>query len=346
MKIHEIIKERRLLKNLTQEQVANYLGVTTPAVNKWEKGNSYPDITILPSLARLLDTDLNTLLSFKEDLTNQEIVHYINEISNIIEDDFEKGYIFAMEIIEEYPTCYDLLVNVAIVLDGSMTLHDMENSEYQQVIESLYNRALCSDKITTRTQTQSMLISKYMKQHEYQKVEELLNQIPDYSFVDKKHLQAKLYLEYNELDKAARLEEERLLTSISIIQESLIYLLTIALKDNRKEDASYIADVSKQSANLFDMWKYSSYVAPFTLYSKTKNKMACIKLLPKMLASMTTKWKVNDSPLYRHIKTNPNNEDVGAMVKKNLLNAIEHDEETTFLKENQEVKDIIKKYKE
>lgn len=37
MKIHEIIKEHRLALNFTQEQVAMYLGVTTPAVNKWEK---------------------------------------------------------------------------------------------------------------------------------------------------------------------------------------------------------------------------------------------------------------------------------------------------------------------
>ena len=38
MKINEIIKERRTALNLTQEQVASYLGVTAPAVNKWEKG--------------------------------------------------------------------------------------------------------------------------------------------------------------------------------------------------------------------------------------------------------------------------------------------------------------------
>ncbi len=73
MKINEIIKERRILKNLTQEQIANYLGVTAPAVNKWEKGASYPDITLLPALARLLDTDLNTLLSFQDDLSENEI---------------------------------------------------------------------------------------------------------------------------------------------------------------------------------------------------------------------------------------------------------------------------------
>ncbi len=60
MKINEIIRERRLAKGLTQEQLATFLGVTAPAVNKWEKGTSYPDITLLPTLARVLDTDLNT----------------------------------------------------------------------------------------------------------------------------------------------------------------------------------------------------------------------------------------------------------------------------------------------
>ena len=54
MRIGEQIKNYRKTARLTQEQVANYLGVSTPAVNKWEKGNTYPDISLLPALARLL----------------------------------------------------------------------------------------------------------------------------------------------------------------------------------------------------------------------------------------------------------------------------------------------------
>lgn len=54
MKINEMIRERRIAKKLTQEQMAGYLGVTAPAVNKWEKGTSYPDITLLPALARIV----------------------------------------------------------------------------------------------------------------------------------------------------------------------------------------------------------------------------------------------------------------------------------------------------
>ena len=40
MKINEMIRERRIAKKLTQEQMAGYLGGTAPAVNKWEKGVS------------------------------------------------------------------------------------------------------------------------------------------------------------------------------------------------------------------------------------------------------------------------------------------------------------------
>ena len=44
-------------------------GVFASAVNKWENALNYPDITLLPTLARTLGVDLNTLLSFREDMT-------------------------------------------------------------------------------------------------------------------------------------------------------------------------------------------------------------------------------------------------------------------------------------
>lgn len=40
MKINQIIREKRKELSLTQEQIGEYLGVSAPAVNKWEKGDS------------------------------------------------------------------------------------------------------------------------------------------------------------------------------------------------------------------------------------------------------------------------------------------------------------------
>ena len=41
MPIHTVIQQRRKQLNLTQEQLAAHLGITAPAVNKWEKGVSH-----------------------------------------------------------------------------------------------------------------------------------------------------------------------------------------------------------------------------------------------------------------------------------------------------------------
>ena len=64
MQIGEVIRKYRKQKNMTQEEMANRLGVTAPAVNKWENGNSLPDITLLAPIARLLDITLDTYYLF------------------------------------------------------------------------------------------------------------------------------------------------------------------------------------------------------------------------------------------------------------------------------------------
>ena len=57
--LSENLKKYRILKNLTQEDVAEYLGITPQSVSKWERGVSYPDITILPALANMFETSID-----------------------------------------------------------------------------------------------------------------------------------------------------------------------------------------------------------------------------------------------------------------------------------------------
>lgn len=58
----ENLKKYRLSKNLTQEDVATYLGITAQSVSKWERGETYPDITFLPALANIFETSVDLLL--------------------------------------------------------------------------------------------------------------------------------------------------------------------------------------------------------------------------------------------------------------------------------------------
>lgn len=56
------LKKYRILKNLTQEDVAGYLGITAQSVSKWERGETYPDITFLPALANIFETSVDLLI--------------------------------------------------------------------------------------------------------------------------------------------------------------------------------------------------------------------------------------------------------------------------------------------
>lgn len=90
----------RKLNNLTQEQLAEYLCVSNAAVSKWESGNSYPDITLLPAIAKLFKVSIDTLFMFEinnDDLdeirkTAEElkISGKYNEALNYLEDSLLK----------------------------------------------------------------------------------------------------------------------------------------------------------------------------------------------------------------------------------------------------------------
>lgn len=71
-KFGDIIVELRKKQNLTQQQLADKLNITDKAVSKWERGLSYPDITSISSLAKVLGVDSSYLIDCckKEDSNN------------------------------------------------------------------------------------------------------------------------------------------------------------------------------------------------------------------------------------------------------------------------------------
>ena len=64
LKIGEKIKAKRRERDLTQEELANILGVSKAAVSKWENEESYPDITLLPQIAQLFHITMDELFGY------------------------------------------------------------------------------------------------------------------------------------------------------------------------------------------------------------------------------------------------------------------------------------------
>lgn len=61
------IAQKRKAQGMTQEELAQQLGVSSQAVSKWENDISCPDISLLPNLAKVLSCTTDAILSGKED---------------------------------------------------------------------------------------------------------------------------------------------------------------------------------------------------------------------------------------------------------------------------------------
>lgn len=86
------LQDLRKKKNMTQGEFADRLGVTGQAVSKWENNQSYPDITLIPNIATILDVEVNCLFGFKkqnikndflfpEKFENMVLVHHYQNIA-------------------------------------------------------------------------------------------------------------------------------------------------------------------------------------------------------------------------------------------------------------------------
>lgn len=61
IRIQEVIKKKRLERNLSQEALAEAFGISVQAVSKWETGLSYPDITVLPKICDYFNINMEEL---------------------------------------------------------------------------------------------------------------------------------------------------------------------------------------------------------------------------------------------------------------------------------------------
>ena len=78
IRIGEIIKVKRKERNLTQEELAGILGISKAAISKWENAECYPDITLLPQLAKTFNITIDELFDYTKEDNPIEITNEYN----------------------------------------------------------------------------------------------------------------------------------------------------------------------------------------------------------------------------------------------------------------------------
>lgn len=143
MLVGDVIRKYRKQVGITQEEMARRLGVTTPAVNKWENNNTQPDIALLAPIARLLGITTDTLLSFREALSTEEIAAYVKKLDQDLETrEYAEVFAEAKKILEKYPNCDQLIWQAAVILQTRRNMNSVPDKEkYDDMIFGWLERA-------------------------------------------------------------------------------------------------------------------------------------------------------------------------------------------------------------
>ena len=67
----KFIAKLRKEKNMTQEQLAEKMGVSINAVSKWERGLSFPDVSLYKKLCKELDINIEELINGEKDKSEE-----------------------------------------------------------------------------------------------------------------------------------------------------------------------------------------------------------------------------------------------------------------------------------
>lgn len=177
--LSENIRRLRTESTLTQEQLAEAVGVSPQAVSRWETGISYPDITLLPVLANIFNTSTDTLLGVDITRKQEEIKSALEYNSNLHrEGKHHESEAFIREKLKLYPDSADLTYQLAYALD-KYTADGEQQKVIDDEIETLCKRSIQLDRSTWITHAaRQMLCLLYNRQGQSEKAIEIADSMP------------------------------------------------------------------------------------------------------------------------------------------------------------------------
>lgn len=244
----------RKSKGMTQEQLAAAVGVSTPAVSKWETEKSCPDITLLCPLARALGVNVDTLLQFEETLSDEQITMYMNKVVETVRNQgIPPAEAMLQKLLHEYPSSIPLKYNAVAALVMFEMFYPTSSEEKKagwkrqrkELLQFIY-----ADRTSAYWQSAvSELAMLELSENKPDEAERLLNELPEHQ-VDPTLSWTQLYLKRGETEKALEMLQKRLYLLIHQVQTCLIQMMSERLQPEA-EKALEVYEVYRGVEELF-----------------------------------------------------------------------------------------------
>ena len=146
-KLGENLKKYRTQNNLTQEQLAEMLGVSPQAVSRWELGSTYPDITLLPIIANYFDITTDELFGLSSEKLQKDIDQII-EHKNMLHNQGKMAEMisYLREKLALFPNSAAITYELGNALYLELCRNGSKSADALKEIVSLAERAIKLDK--------------------------------------------------------------------------------------------------------------------------------------------------------------------------------------------------------
>jgi transcriptional regulator with XRE-family HTH domain len=150
----DIITAKRREKGVTQDELAAFVGVSKASVSKWERGLSYPDITLLPVLASYFNISIDKLIGYAPQLGKDEIKRIYKKLSvGFAESPFEEVMAECELLVKKYYSCYPFLLEMVqlYINHANLAGNPERKNEMLRSAVAICNRIKteCSDPLIT-----------------------------------------------------------------------------------------------------------------------------------------------------------------------------------------------------
>lgn len=183
MTIHiaENLKRLRKERGMTQEELADFVGISYQAVSKWERDEGYPDITLLPVIANFFGVTLDELVGMNE-IQNKERYDEFNLKAGELASQGKIGEAIATlrEALKSFPSDYHFMAELACYLDGYGKTKEERQANGEEAIR-ISERILefCTD-TSIRNDVQANICYAMKRYGDREKARKMAESLPNY----------------------------------------------------------------------------------------------------------------------------------------------------------------------
>lgn len=174
IKIGEKIRSLRKQKNISQEVLAQYLGVTFQAVSKWENGDCLPDVAMIPAIASFFEVSTDELFDFNRLETERKVQQICWDIAEYRNTEPQRAEQDLRDLLKQYPCNDIILTNLTYVLQ---ILN--KNEELINLCKTIIETTKYDD---IRFDTARIMAETYKAMGEYTLCKEAIDLIPEFFF--------------------------------------------------------------------------------------------------------------------------------------------------------------------